>query len=240
MRNEYLVIGPESKLCLMESRSAQRFRLQYGEGLLKALAGPLGEYATDLQAGLDLAFSEVMQALRSMSERQGQAGDSFREAGRLPDPTTALQDFLSGKEHPEALGRLREFGAVLAGAWFGTGESAAIDRIATRAGLKSSSSATLLRVTALVVYSMIRKEYGEKPGRRALAEFLGNDVQPSSQATVAALETNTGQGTSIAGSQVRHNADHSATQGRSLLQAGLWTVLILATLVLLVLTEKGC
>jgi hypothetical protein len=213
------------------------FHARMGDRFVKAVAGLTDEYAGDAQKGADIAIQSVLDMLiRQASADSGMKPfyQALRPVHRLDE---TVQAALGPEESQDAARRLMDIGASLSTALFQQHESDAIDRIASHAGLKTSSAAILLRLATPVTWSMVRAETGDRPGPRALSAFLQRQL-PLPAKIFPPYETRDPVPTRMEQPPSSPEVPEGPVfRTRKLLP---WIVLVLATLVLLFLVQHGC
>ena len=214
------------------------FHARMGDRFVRALAGMTDEYAGDAQKGADIAIQSVIDMLIRRSGAEGGLKPFYHALRHVQRLDETVQAALMGpEESPDAIRHLLDIGAPLSAALFDRNESDAIDRIAGHAGLKTSSAALLLRLATCVTWSLVSMETGDKPGMRTLSAFLqrqlplpANIFPPydSRHPTLTRMEHQ---------SSSPHSPEPRSSGIRKLLP---WIALVLVTLVLLFLVQRGC
>src|SRR5690606_14231899 len=147
---------------VMSDQLFDKFYNRVGEALVRDLSGMTGEHAGDVRKGLEVSVRAVIQGLRRMQEAGGfprPVMDTFRQVlSGDPDPS-AQAVFM---EQEESRARMRRDGATLITTIFGSAESGIVDLVAGQGGLRTSSAATLLDITAVFCLAVIRAESGSR------------------------------------------------------------------------------
>lgn len=213
------------------------FHARMGDRFVRAFTGLTDEYAGDAQIGADIAIQSVIDMLVRRSTEDGGMKPFFHALRPVRQLDETVQAALGPDESPDALLALQDIGASLSAALFGRYETDAIDRVAGHAGLKTSSSAMLLRLATAVTWSLVRLETGDRPGSRTLSAFLQRQL-PLPANIFPPYETRAHTLTRMEHQPSSPQTPETQSSGmRKLLP---WIALVMATLILLYFVQRGC